>query len=382
MTAFKPSSMSTSSHAEAESLPAASAPGLHMKSCTFAHHDGVALACDIYSSPKFPQNFPVFLYFHAGGLVGWNRRHVPPWLVQACHQRKWTLISADYRFLPQAGGRKLAEDAKAAYAFASHFNTPFGKSRRVIVGGSSAGPYAFPISLTPENSTDLYSIGFFLACTLARDRSVSLKGPLLSICGIPSFQHPFFSSSNLLTDEPISEELVRPHEEGPVIAWAYEEGDPDILDLKTLNSDGSKNNQYVRNSDASPHNTNLEERKRTNPALMRRGMLWAYYVYQKLFPSLIGAVDSGFADPAKDNQHHRLAWPRTIVVHGDADKDFPLEGSMWMKDAIGEDRVQVFVAKGQDHLFELGCFLEDEGEAMDVLRDALRALDRAVAEMA
>ena len=56
--------------------------GLHMREYAYAHHDGVALECDIYSDTDFPQDAPAFLYFHAGGLVGWNRRHVPPWLVQ------------------------------------------------------------------------------------------------------------------------------------------------------------------------------------------------------------------------------------------------------------------------------------------------------------
>lgn len=47
----------------------------------FAHH-GMPLNCDIYAQDDYPAENPVFLYFHGGGLVGWGRTAVPPWLVQ------------------------------------------------------------------------------------------------------------------------------------------------------------------------------------------------------------------------------------------------------------------------------------------------------------
>ena len=170
------------------------------------------------------------------------------------------------------------------------------------------------------------------------------------------------------------------HEEGPVKTWVYEEGDPQIFDLVMLNPDGSKNEKYVPASDNSVPSKEVSFKRQKTSAQIRRGMLWAYYVHRNLFPSLVGAVDPGFTEATEANKHHRLAWPRTIVIHGDADKDFPLEGSLWMRDSIGEDRVKVFVARRKDHLFELGLFLEDEAEEMGVVRDVLRALDVAVSD--
>jgi acetyl esterase/lipase len=47
----------------------------------FANH-GMPILCDIYTDTDYPADTPVVLYFHAGGLVGWGRTAVPPWLVQ------------------------------------------------------------------------------------------------------------------------------------------------------------------------------------------------------------------------------------------------------------------------------------------------------------
>lgn len=48
----------------------------------FAHHAGLKLECDVYSSPTFPPSSAVLLFFHSGGLVGGSKEQVPPWLIQ------------------------------------------------------------------------------------------------------------------------------------------------------------------------------------------------------------------------------------------------------------------------------------------------------------
>lgn len=40
------------------------------------------IECDIYSDSDYPEDAPVFLYFHPGGLVDWGRDCLAPWLVQ------------------------------------------------------------------------------------------------------------------------------------------------------------------------------------------------------------------------------------------------------------------------------------------------------------
>lgn len=116
---------------------------LRKNTYTYATHD-ITLECDVYDSESYAPDSPVFLFFHSGGLVGGTRICIPPWLVQVCQQRQWTLVSPSYRLLPQAGGQGLLEDAPAAYGFTRSWNAA-GKAscRRVIVGGASAGEQIF-----------------------------------------------------------------------------------------------------------------------------------------------------------------------------------------------------------------------------------------------
>lgn len=53
----------------------------------YANH-GMSLQCDIYTGDDYPQDSPVFLYFHPGGLVGGNRDLIAPWLVQVSESKK------------------------------------------------------------------------------------------------------------------------------------------------------------------------------------------------------------------------------------------------------------------------------------------------------
>lgn len=48
---------------------------------TFATHQ-LPLECDVYEAADYPDDSPVLLFFHSGGLVGGSRADVPPWLVQ------------------------------------------------------------------------------------------------------------------------------------------------------------------------------------------------------------------------------------------------------------------------------------------------------------
>jgi acetyl esterase/lipase len=102
----------------------------------YAHHSGLDIPCDVYEAPDFPITTPVVLFFHSGGLIGRSREYVHPWLVQVCLERKWPLISASYRLLPQTGPSGLVEDAAAAYRFASNWKAP---GRKVIASGASGG---------------------------------------------------------------------------------------------------------------------------------------------------------------------------------------------------------------------------------------------------
>ncbi len=123
---------------------------------------GQQILLDIYtpselSERSVPDTDPILLFFHAGGLTSFNRKTLSPHLVQSVLRRGWTLVSADYRLLPQASGPDLWDDVKDAYEFvlmrlpnilhnssASRGPQMARKARRIIIGGASAGWWFLP----------------------------------------------------------------------------------------------------------------------------------------------------------------------------------------------------------------------------------------------
>jgi len=265
-----------------------------------------------------------------------------------CYQKKWPLISADYRFLPQAKAEGLLEDISAAYYFAWTWRSD---SRRVIVGGASAG--------------------FFLA-TLTAHHLTPKPLALLSITGISTFQHPFFSSSTLLTPKPLTDENMAPHlnMDGPIATRTAAGPTPFVLER--LTSSGAKNTDYVP---PKPE----DEDARNGPGYSR-GMLYDYYLYHNKFPVLVGSIDPGYGPVfVESGEEKKLApgkedWPPTVIIHGDDDYDVSMDVSEHMVNALGEERVSLFLAGGQGHLFEREWFLEDEEDAMGAVRDAVERL--------
>ncbi|KAL2012300.1 hypothetical protein VTN00DRAFT_5018 [Thermoascus crustaceus] len=116
------------------------------KTYTYKNVQGKALQLDVYTvdpRPSGPQ--PAVLYFHGGYLITGDRKHIPRWLVQATLKRRWTLISADYRVLPESTGLELVEDLGDAYTFVSRtLNVEIPglvDTSRLVIAGSSGGGY-------------------------------------------------------------------------------------------------------------------------------------------------------------------------------------------------------------------------------------------------
>jgi len=118
--------------------------------------NGKDILLDIYTPARTSfssrDTTPVVLFFHAGGLTADSRKFLNPSLIQACLSRGWTLVSADYRLLPQASAQDILQDMKDAYEFVvmkvpSIVNNSSGargseaarKGRKIIVAGASAG---------------------------------------------------------------------------------------------------------------------------------------------------------------------------------------------------------------------------------------------------
>ncbi|KAK0747171.1 Alpha/Beta hydrolase protein [Schizothecium vesticola] len=313
---------------------------LEKKTVNFAHHQ-IPLECDVYDAPDYPSNTPVVLFFHSGGLVGGSRSMIPPWLVQTCHTRKWPLLSPSYRLLPQASGRDLLLDALAAYTFASSFSrTP--SPRRIILAGASAG--------------------FLLPCLLAHN----LPPPPFP----PSPSSP--SPASLPSTTPSSPQddvapfLSRSPEDVTVGCHPWDRSG--IFHLESLLPDGTRNPAFDETKAVLPPG---------NDGAPERGLLYDYFLYENLFPDLVGGrqVDAGFDSPPATGER----WPVTVMIQGDADDDVDPGVCRDVAGKLG-GRAMLFVAEGKGHLFERTKFWEEvEAEGgLVAVRRAVEALDGVV----
>ncbi|KAH6609829.1 hypothetical protein Trco_003175 [Trichoderma cornu-damae] len=308
----------------------------------YADH-GLSLECDIYAEDDYPKDNPVFLYFHPGGFVDGNRHLIAPWLVQVCIQRKWPLISPSYRLLPQAGAEGVLQDASAAYEFARSWNALPGSERRVISGGASGG--------------------FFMAALIAHHCEPKPLA-LFSIQGINTFRHPFFNSSIQTAGEEIAHATVVRFIAGPIQVGDMRPDESTFV-LDKLTPEGAKNPNFTP---PKPHQAAAGE-----PC---RGMLYDYYTFNNSFVGIVGSVDPGYQWAKLPDAKERLArWPKTMIFHGSNDPDVELSVSEDMRDCLGEDKVSLFVADGQPHLYELEKYIEDDAPGMDVVKLSVARLD-------
>lgn len=104
-----------------------------------------------------------------------------------------------------------------------------------------------------------------------------------------------------------------------------------------------------------------------------RALLYRYLIHKNRWPDLTAALDGGRAWHAW-SAARRAQWPPTVIFHGSGDAAVPLAISEELRDVMGADRVALFVADGQDHLFERALFLEDAAPGMDAVRDAVAKL--------
>lgn len=86
------------------------------------------------------ESFPVFVYFHGGGLVAGNREASSLAMAYLAEQGV-AVVSAEYRMYPEAKYPEFIEDCAAAIAWVKKNISQYGKAEGIFVGGSSAGGY-------------------------------------------------------------------------------------------------------------------------------------------------------------------------------------------------------------------------------------------------
>lgn len=195
---------------------------------------------------------------------------------------------------------------------------------------------------------------------------------LLSITGIPTFRHPFFHSSTLITAQPIPRADIERSLHGPIIAGNAMEYEPESFSIDMLlPSSAGKNPSYTHPKPPVKKSVAEED------VDLRYG-LYDYFVHENSFSDMLGEVDCGF-EWAEGKSAKWLSWPRTIFIQGDMDTDVDKDVCVHTANSLG-GKANMFMAKGQPHLFEATRFIEDNVPGMDVVRDATSELKNAVDE--
>ncbi|MBE6935782.1 MAG: alpha/beta hydrolase [Ruminococcaceae bacterium] len=84
--------------------------------------------------------FPVFLYFHGGGLEFGDKSEVSA-MIDYLTAHGICVVSANYRMYPTAKYPEFIQDAAAAAAWVKAQIGGYGKCEGIFIGGSSAGGY-------------------------------------------------------------------------------------------------------------------------------------------------------------------------------------------------------------------------------------------------
>ena len=86
------------------------------------------------------EQFPVFIFFHGGGLVNGNKNGGARIFTQLA-ENGIAVATCNYRMYPAAKYPDFVLDAAASVAWVKNHISEYGKCDKIFVGGSSAGGY-------------------------------------------------------------------------------------------------------------------------------------------------------------------------------------------------------------------------------------------------
>lgn len=87
------------------------------------------------------EEFPVFIYFHGGGIQEGDVHPNPGFFANYLESRGVGLVTATYRLYPDTKYPEFIEDAALAVKWVFDNIGTYGKCKGIFVGGSSAGGY-------------------------------------------------------------------------------------------------------------------------------------------------------------------------------------------------------------------------------------------------
>ncbi|PYH78225.1 alpha/beta-hydrolase [Aspergillus uvarum CBS 121591] len=373
-------------------------------------HFTTDIQLDVYLPPdkdsKTPK--PILLWFHGGYLVSLpdfcmpkistresnakrkrtsssapqqvtgSRKAIPAWLLHHALTQNWTLISADYRVLPESTGLATTEDAIAAYEWVAggalrrlHPDCTADPDQIVLAGASAGGWCALVTALhfTPPASTLAEQTG---QTPLPPPKALWLLYPLLDL-GSRKWAQSVALPGAMAIDPAAAERLLQ-HEIPQRIARAE----------ISVGEDFPSSEEEMR----------TRQRLPLLYSLLERGVFLDFLTGSAGFGErVVGlGLDGAVAGHVQENRVRGLfplddgafgpGFPATIVVHGTDDREVSCGESERLMAKLLESgaEVQYFPVDGAGHVFDLelreGLRDGEGGQAGATLVRALQALQR------
>ena len=228
---------------------------------------------------------PVVVWIHGGALINGHRESVPKWLLDACLESGFTVVSIDYRLAPETQLPEIIADIEDAVRWLGEKGPELFQAdpARIAVSGGSAGGY---LTLT------------------AGYRAQPRLAALVSFWGYGELVGPWYSQPS-------------PHPRHQTVKMSREEAfrqvsGPPVSDSRLRKGDGGAFYQFCRQ--------------------------------QGIWPKAVSGWDP-HTEAEKFNPFMPLKnvtadYPPTLLIHGDKDTDVPYEESAMMADEFKKHSVE------------------------------------------
>lgn len=270
------------------------AQALEKTTVAYREIDGHKILADVYR-PKGEEIRPVIVLIHGGALILGNReRFIVPEVLALAQDRRYAVVSIDYRLAPETKLPNIISDIEAAFRWlaldaAKRFHLD---PERMVVAGGSAGGYltlvtGYRASPRPKALVALYGYGELNADWYAKPSS-----------------HPMHNARKFTREEAMQQT------DGTVIS--------DYLQRKGETGKGEGGAIYI---------------------YYRQNGLWPQEVSGFSPDSLVESIA-----PYEPTKHITRSYPPTLLIHGTADTDVPYLESVKLSEQ--------FVRHGVPHILQ------------------------------
>jgi acetyl esterase/lipase len=100
------------------------------------------IKADVHRDNRDERQRPVVVWIHGGALINGHRESVPRWLVDACREKSYTIVSIDYRLAPETQLPEIIADVEDAFRWIGDKGPALFHAdpvRIAVVGGSAGG---------------------------------------------------------------------------------------------------------------------------------------------------------------------------------------------------------------------------------------------------